>query len=137
MRFCALTLIAVLLSALLRFGELHPNGEQPLSRVAIHKAVFALHPSAYVNVSPSILGLKPKLVAVSDAVIFAHPKAPLYPRLAQGKSWNEVLLLGRWGGRDTMLVSLPASLFTDLEPLVEPDPALGQFFLTCSDCSHP
>lgn len=32
----------------------------------------------------------PKMVAVSNSIIFAYPKAPLYPRLAQGKSWNEM-----------------------------------------------
>ncbi|KAG2678544.1 hypothetical protein I3760_11G007800 [Carya illinoinensis] len=32
----------------------------------------------------------PKLVAVSSFISFANPKAPLYPRLAQGKSWNEM-----------------------------------------------
>uniref|UniRef100_A0A7N1A3F6 Purple acid phosphatase n=2 Tax=Kalanchoe fedtschenkoi TaxID=63787 RepID=A0A7N1A3F6_KALFE len=32
----------------------------------------------------------PKLLAVSNYVAFANPKAPLYPRLAQGKSWNEM-----------------------------------------------
>lgn len=32
----------------------------------------------------------PKLVAVSNAVSFANPKAPVYPRLAQGKTWNEM-----------------------------------------------
>ncbi|XP_022867900.1 probable inactive purple acid phosphatase 27 isoform X2 [Olea europaea var. sylvestris] len=31
----------------------------------------------------------PKLVAVSNSIAFANPKAPLYPRLAQGKSWDE------------------------------------------------
>ncbi|GMN56636.1 hypothetical protein TIFTF001_025765 [Ficus carica] len=34
--------------------------------------------------------LNPKLVAVSNVIRFANPKAPLYPRLAQGKSWNEM-----------------------------------------------
>ncbi|CAD6223774.1 unnamed protein product [Miscanthus lutarioriparius] len=33
---------------------------------------------------------KPKLIAVSNKVAFANPKAPVYPRLAQGKSWNEM-----------------------------------------------
>ncbi|KAK7809639.1 putative inactive purple acid phosphatase 27, partial [Quercus suber] len=33
---------------------------------------------------------KPKLVAVSNFISFANPKAPLYPRLAHGKSWNEM-----------------------------------------------
>ena len=36
--------------------------------------------------------LQPKLVAVSNSISFVNPKAPLYPRLAQGKSWNEVSL---------------------------------------------
>ncbi|XP_021756777.1 probable inactive purple acid phosphatase 1 isoform X2 [Chenopodium quinoa] len=34
--------------------------------------------------------LSPKLVAVSNVVAFANPKAPVYPRLAQGKSWDEM-----------------------------------------------
>lgn len=33
---------------------------------------------------------EPKLIAVSNKISFANPKAPLYPRLAQGKSWNEM-----------------------------------------------
>ncbi|RVW52656.1 putative inactive purple acid phosphatase 27 [Vitis vinifera] len=33
----------------------------------------------------------PKLVAVSNSVSFANPKAPLYPRLALGKAWNDGL----------------------------------------------
>lgn len=32
----------------------------------------------------------PKLVAVSNVIAFANPNAPLYPRLAQGKEWNEM-----------------------------------------------
>uniref|UniRef100_A0A2N9IDS8 Purple acid phosphatase n=1 Tax=Fagus sylvatica TaxID=28930 RepID=A0A2N9IDS8_FAGSY len=32
----------------------------------------------------------PKLVAVSNSISFANPKAPLYSRLAHGKSWNEM-----------------------------------------------
>ncbi|OAY47953.1 probable inactive purple acid phosphatase 27 [Manihot esculenta] len=34
----------------------------------------------------------PKLVAVSNSISFANPKAPLYPRLAQGKSWDEMTI---------------------------------------------
>ncbi|XP_071926592.1 probable inactive purple acid phosphatase 1 isoform X2 [Coffea arabica] len=34
--------------------------------------------------------LKPKSVALSNAISFANPNAPLYPRLAQGKEWNEM-----------------------------------------------
>ncbi|PKA63820.1 putative inactive purple acid phosphatase 27 [Apostasia shenzhenica] len=32
----------------------------------------------------------PKLVAASNPISFSNTKAPLYPRLAQGKSWNEM-----------------------------------------------
>ncbi|KAM4107649.1 hypothetical protein ACB094_04G161800 [Castanea mollissima] len=32
----------------------------------------------------------PKLVAVSNFISFANPKAPVYPRLAHGKLWNEM-----------------------------------------------
>ncbi|XP_031273796.1 probable inactive purple acid phosphatase 1 isoform X2 [Pistacia vera] len=34
--------------------------------------------------------LNPKLVAVSNKVAFTNPNAPVYPRLAQGKLWNEM-----------------------------------------------
>ncbi|KAE9614430.1 putative phosphodiesterase I [Lupinus albus] len=32
----------------------------------------------------------PKLIAVSNKVSFINPKAPVYPRLAQGKTWDEI-----------------------------------------------
>ncbi|WVZ90906.1 LOW QUALITY PROTEIN: hypothetical protein U9M48_037160 [Paspalum notatum var. saurae] len=32
----------------------------------------------------------PKLIATSNTVSFENPKAPVYPRLAQGKSWDEM-----------------------------------------------
>nr|XP_043616361.1 nucleotide pyrophosphatase/phosphodiesterase-like [Erigeron canadensis] len=32
----------------------------------------------------------PRLVAVSDPITFKNPKAPLYPRLAHGKAWDEM-----------------------------------------------
>ena len=35
---------------------------------------------------------QPKLVAISNTIAFANPNAPVYPRLAQGKMWNEVSL---------------------------------------------
>ncbi|KAL2905411.1 putative inactive purple acid phosphatase 1 [Bienertia sinuspersici] len=35
---------------------------------------------------------QPKLVAISNVVTFANPKAPVYPRLAQGKSWDEMTI---------------------------------------------
>lgn len=46
--------------------------------------------SCYIAQFTHLLWLQPKLVAVSNSVSFANPKAPLYPRLSQGKSWNEV-----------------------------------------------
>ncbi|KAJ8634210.1 hypothetical protein MRB53_027546 [Persea americana] len=163
-----------------------PIGIQPLSNIAMHKAVLALHPSASIKANPSLLGEKgesvqwmtvdfehpnasaddwvavfspakfnastyvpdfgtpafltpllvsapikykyanystsnyvttgkgtlkfrlinqrydfafglfsgglsnPKLVAISSTIAFANPKAPLYPRLALGKSWDEM-----------------------------------------------
>lgn len=39
-----------------------------------------------------LFGIQPKVVAVSDPISFVNPKAPLYPRLAQGKAWDEVSL---------------------------------------------
>lgn len=162
------------------------HGDQPLSKIAIHKTAVALHEEAFVKVSPSLLGLggrnkewvtvefsytkptvddwigvfspanfssstclaenprvnppllctapikyqyanfsnpkyvhsgsgslklqlinqradfsfalftggllNPKLVAISNVVTFANPKAPVYPRLAQGKSWDEMTI---------------------------------------------
>ncbi|CAN6167567.1 unnamed protein product [Urochloa humidicola] len=32
----------------------------------------------------------PKLIAVSNKISFANPKAPVFPRLSQGKDWNEM-----------------------------------------------
>ncbi|KAL5192169.1 putative inactive purple acid phosphatase 27 [Glycine soja] len=32
----------------------------------------------------------PRLVAVSNSISFANPKAPVYPRLALGRSWDEM-----------------------------------------------
>ncbi|EEF51791.1 hydrolase, putative [Ricinus communis] len=34
----------------------------------------------------------PRVIAVSNSITFANPKAPLYPRLAQGKSWDEMTI---------------------------------------------
>ncbi|KAG2268197.1 hypothetical protein Bca52824_062752 [Brassica carinata] len=34
--------------------------------------------------------LNPKLVAISNKVAFENPNAPVYPRLALGKEWNEM-----------------------------------------------
>lgn len=34
--------------------------------------------------------IQPVLLGVSNPVAFVNPKAPVYPRLALGKSWDEV-----------------------------------------------
>ncbi|KAK9276957.1 hypothetical protein L1049_006496 [Liquidambar formosana] len=183
MRASGLIFLAILW-AISSFEEVRSHGDQPLSKIAIHKATVSLHDGAYVKASPHILGLmgqntewvnleysypnpsiddwigvfspanfsasvclpenpqteppllcsapikyqyanytspkykdtgkgllklqlinqrsdvsfalfsggllNPKLVAVSNTVAFAYPKAPVYPRLAQGKIWNEM-----------------------------------------------
>ncbi|XP_030477321.2 probable inactive purple acid phosphatase 27 [Syzygium oleosum] len=179
----SLSLAAVLLVLSVRVAS-GVGGEQPLSKIAIHNAVHALHENASIRAHPLVLGLKgedtewvvvdfespgpaeddwiavfspanfnsstcrpndprqrapficsapikykfanesssdytktgnaslefqlinqrsdfsfalfsgglsnPKLVAVSNIINFAYPKAPLYPRLSQGKSWDEM-----------------------------------------------
>ncbi|XP_057778842.1 nucleotide pyrophosphatase/phosphodiesterase-like [Salvia miltiorrhiza] len=197
-------------------------GEQPLSKIAIHKTVAALRPSVSVKVSPRLLGIQgedtewvdvrlqnpqpseddwvgvfspakfnesicepeadaldegetpylctspikykyanfsnlnytktgnttlkfqlinqradfsfalftgglsnPKLVAVSNHISFANPKAPLYPRLAQGKSWDimtvtwtsgynidEAVPFVEWGWKGHTQVRSPAGTLT-------------------------
>ncbi|XP_030542263.1 probable inactive purple acid phosphatase 27 [Rhodamnia argentea] len=178
-----LSLVAVLLVVGVRIASA-VAGEQPLSKIAIHNAVYALHENASISAHPLVLGLKgedtewvvvdfqsprpaeddwvavfspanfnsstcppndprqrapficsapikykfanesssdytktgnaslefqlinqrsdfsfalfsgglsnPKLVAVSNFINYANPKAPLYPRLSQGKSWDEM-----------------------------------------------
>ncbi|KAM0852660.1 hypothetical protein ACQ4PT_051614 [Festuca glaucescens] len=66
------------------------HGVHPLSRIAVHRARVALDASAAVRASPKLLGSRPTLVAVSNKIAFANPKAPVYPRLALGKTWNEM-----------------------------------------------
>ncbi|KAK9066406.1 hypothetical protein SSX86_013728 [Deinandra increscens subsp. villosa] len=197
-----------------------PIDEQPLAKIAIHKAVNALHKSAFIHANPSILGYKgedaewinvnfeypeatnddwigvfspakfntsdcysetgnrpeapyictapikykfanhstpdyantgkatvsfriinqradfsfalftgglenPKLVAVSNPISFANPKAPLYPRLAHGKAWDEMTVtwtsgynideaapLVEWGWKDQTKSLSPAGTLT-------------------------
>ncbi|KAM7477648.1 hypothetical protein LguiA_025861 [Lonicera macranthoides] len=177
-------LLAVLWGIGGRLERVTSHGDQPLSRIAIHKAIFALNDHAYIKASPLILGLNgqnsewltlefttpnpsiddwigvfspanfsastcnaenprvsppllctapikyqyanytspkysetgkgllkfqlinqrsdfsfalftgglltPKVIAVTNKVAFANPNAPVYPRLAQGKIWNEM-----------------------------------------------
>ncbi|KAM3247758.1 putative inactive purple acid phosphatase 1 isoform X1 [Capsicum annuum] len=57
----------------------------------------------------------PKLVAVSNIVAFANPNAPVYPRLAQGKIWNEMTVTWTSGYG-----------INEAEPFVEWGPKGGQ-----------
>ncbi|XP_057251117.1 probable inactive purple acid phosphatase 27 isoform X2 [Beta vulgaris subsp. vulgaris] len=67
----------------------------------------------------------PKVVAVSNSITFANPKAPLYPRLALGKSWDEMTVTWtsgynideavafvEWGPRDAIPKRTPAGTLT-------------------------
>ncbi|XP_021847584.1 nucleotide pyrophosphatase/phosphodiesterase [Spinacia oleracea] len=67
----------------------------------------------------------PQLVAVSNSVSFANPKAPLYPRLAIGKSWDEMTVTWtsgynideavpfvQWGPPDLIPKRAPAGTLT-------------------------
>ncbi|MBA0552553.1 hypothetical protein Golob_023353, partial [Gossypium lobatum] len=67
----------------------------------------------------------PILVAISNPISFTNPKAPLYPRLAQGKSWNEMTVTWtsgydideavpfvEWGRKGDLQVRSPAGTLT-------------------------
>ncbi|MBA0761766.1 hypothetical protein Gotri_024361 [Gossypium trilobum] len=69
--------------------------------------------------------IKPILVAISNPISFTNPKAPLYPRLAQGKSWNEMSVTWtsgydideavpfvEWGRKGDLQVRSPAGTLT-------------------------
>ncbi|XP_014505538.1 probable inactive purple acid phosphatase 27 [Vigna radiata var. radiata] len=202
------------------FAHIHGFGDQPLSKIAIDKAVVSLHSAASITATPSLLGTKgedtqwvtvdidypepsaddwvgvfspaklnsstcppvsdpreeipyicsapvkfqflnysnshytktgkgslkfqlinqradfsfalfsggllnPKLVAVSNFISFVNPKVPLYPRLAQGKSWdemtvtwtsgyhiNEAIPFVEWGSEGKTPVQSPAGTLT-------------------------
>ncbi|KAL2930708.1 putative inactive purple acid phosphatase 1, partial [Bienertia sinuspersici] len=49
----------------------------------------------------------PKLVAVSNNISFANPKAPVYPRLALGETRDEGSLT-TWFLEDILLISIDA-----------------------------
>lgn len=66
-----LKLVTLLVLAILR--ETRSHGDQPLSRISIHNAVFALHDLAYVTASPTVLGLRASFaVFISLYVVFSH-----------------------------------------------------------------
>eukprot|EP01018_Ginkgo_biloba_P014099 Gb_25661 [translate_table: standard] len=56
--FWGLLAATLLLSSFHRSDALHPNDNQPLSKIALHKASVALHSSAHIEVTPNLLGIK-------------------------------------------------------------------------------
>ncbi|KAK7389201.1 hypothetical protein VNO78_24036 [Psophocarpus tetragonolobus] len=214
--------VAWLLNSNILFAlpHIHGFGEQPLSRIAIHKAVVSLHSTASITATPSLLGTKgedtqwvtvdvdypdpsaddwvgvfspakfnsstcptvddpreltpyicsapikykfvnysdshytktgkaslkfqlinqradfsfalfsggllnPMLVAFSNFISFVNPKVPLYPRLAQGKFWDEMTVTWtsgyeiseaipfvEWGPKGKTQVQSPAGTLT-------------------------
>ncbi|KAL1327632.1 hypothetical protein HN51_037640 [Arachis hypogaea] len=67
----------------------------------------------------------PKLVTVSNKVSFSNPNAPVYPRLAQGKTWDEMTVTWtsgygineaeafvEWGPKGGKLIQSPAGTLT-------------------------
>ncbi|XP_016453618.1 putative inactive purple acid phosphatase 27 [Nicotiana tabacum] len=67
----------------------------------------------------------PKLIAISNYIAFANPKAPLYPRLALGKSWDimtvtwtsgynidEAVPFVEWGWKGQLQQRSPAGTLT-------------------------
>ncbi|XP_054820167.1 probable inactive purple acid phosphatase 27 [Prosopis cineraria] len=219
-KFNMILLLSCLANLSIAFAHFNGFGEQPLSKIAIHKTVVSLHNSASLRAFPSILGIKgedtewvtvdldysnpspddwvgvfspakfnsstcppindpkeqtpyicsapikykfanetdtnysktgksslkfqlinqradfsfvlfsgglsnPKLVAISNFISFANPKAPLYPRLAQGKSWDEMTITWtsgydiseavpfvQWGLKGKQLSKSPAGTLT-------------------------
>ncbi|XP_024537154.1 nucleotide pyrophosphatase/phosphodiesterase isoform X1 [Selaginella moellendorffii] len=53
----------------------------------------------FFHILTLFFGWQPVLIAVSSPVTFAHLKMPLYPRLAQGQSWNEMTVTWTSGYR--------------------------------------
>ncbi|KAE8705205.1 putative inactive purple acid phosphatase 27 [Hibiscus syriacus] len=86
---------------------------------------FALFSGGLSDVNSCLLSLhahlSPILVAISTPISFVNPKAPLYPRLALGKSWNEMTVTWtsgydideatpfvQWGRKGGLQVKSPA-----------------------------
>lgn len=61
-------ILLVILGAIVSLRGATSDGVQPLSRIAIHKTVFALDDRAYIKAYPPVLGLKVIFSFVSLAV---------------------------------------------------------------------
>lgn len=59
------TIVAALVHLLVAFSATvlaAGGGEQPLSKIGVHRATLAIHPGASVDVSPPLLGLQVSFV---------------------------------------------------------------------------
>lgn len=57
-KFSMILLLVCLANLSIAFAHINGFGEQPLSKIAIHRATISLHRSASVRASPSVLGIK-------------------------------------------------------------------------------
>ncbi|WOK99673.1 putative inactive purple acid phosphatase 27 isoform X2 [Canna indica] len=77
----------------------------------------------------------PKLVAVSNSISFANPKAPVYPRIAQGKSWNEMAVT--WTSGYSTKEAVPFVQWGELGGTQRRSPAGTLTFTRNSMCGSP
>lgn len=64
--------LAVLL-VIATFQRMKSDENQPLSKIAIHKAVFAIHDLAYIRASPTILGLGVTFIQLDFVLSLSSP----------------------------------------------------------------
>jgi len=55
------------------FAHIHGFGDQPLSKIAIHKAVVSLHTGASITAAPSLLGTKVTTFSLNFANLARGP----------------------------------------------------------------
>lgn len=78
-----------------------PTDEQPLSKIAVHKALIALHESASIQASPLLLGLKVNMVyfiylsSLKPPLNSQHPSCNL-DHLSQFTTFNNVVVQYFW-----------------------------------------
>lgn len=69
MRELCLVFLSILL-ILATLEEVASHGDQPLKKIDVQKASFALNHQAYIKVSPTVLGLKVSFFPVAKAIKF-------------------------------------------------------------------
>ena len=78
--------------------EVRYHGEQPLSRIAIHKAIFTLHGQAYVKGSPELLGIKANYFSINlyTSLITWHTRNFVFIKVCRCSNPSFCLLRGPW-----------------------------------------